>query len=1403
MDRQLPSICIYTFDRKLNPIWSKLLVMICIAWTPILADFPSISAQKNIDFIRITSEDGLSNNNITSLLQDQKGFIWIGTANGLNRYDGYGMTVFKEDHIRNNSLRGNWINCVYEDSQHRLWVGTDKGLNLVDQKNSTFEFISLHGRQEPSEFYEVIRVEEDLNGKLWLATRVNGVIRLGREKVNGQWPVKQYLHEPDNVNSLVSNRIRDIAMIPPNSSLNKGSAEDLFIVTLNGRHLLNTVSERIERLTHGADISTWAEYEVETTKLLQFSKKHGFNPNILLRGSTNLLGPNAFLAHNAHLFPSFEYTGSGPFPKYLKDLALTKGNQLWACDFQGLYKYDLVTRKRSVYYHEPLREWSLSSSNTSCLLVDSEDNLWIGTSSGGVNLLPNTDSPFEHYFHDPENPGSISENHVGSIILDDQRNLWVRFDRRNIDKLQYFPDKGWIRTQSLPLSVTQFFKTRKGKILMASLREGLIEVDPQNGQKERLKNFERDSIYDIYFFVALHADQRDRIWLGPVSPIGLYKWESGQFENIKKDPQCAETVCDKTIAHIFEDQAGHLWFSTDRGLYVFDLDMQLVRTFTHDSTNPLSIAGSKVWSVTEDSKGMIWISTNDGLNRFDPENNQMLSFFEGDGLPNNVSWGVLEDDLGHIWVSTNDGLARSNIDLNKDFAAHSGRLFRTFKHQSDGITGNFTQGAFWKDNATGQLFFGGTHGIHIVHPDRIKVNTTQPSIVITSFTVFGNSEKRRDDHTNHFATGLEKIELDHLDDVVTFTCSDLNFRNPNHNEYQYKLLGLSDQWIPLRTDKTITFIDLKPGTYSLMMKGLSADDIEIRERKILEISVLPPWWQTTWAYLAYGLSSAGLLYLGYRLQLERQLEKQESQRIKELDRFKSRLYTNITHEFRTPLTVILGMAEQLERDSSPRTQQKLSFIRRNGRSLLNLINQMLELSKLENNQLKINYIQGDAVAYVKYIAESFHSFANAGNVMLRVFSKIDRQMMDYDPEKMRQILSNLISNAIKHTNSGGRVHINMEVANSKLVPHLLVEITDTGSGIRKEALPKIFDRFYQADDQKAKTGGTGIGLALTQELIKLLEGSISVQSEVGKGTTFAVRLPISNSAPQKHFIDNIQERQKDLIQYSETAANVKKWRTSGLKNPGKPKLLIVEDNADVIEYLASCLENQYWLAFAYNGQAGIDQALESVPDIIISDVMMPEKDGFEVCDFLKNDERSSHIPIVLLTAKADVESRIDGLSRGADAYLAKPFHSKELTTVIRNLLSIRQKLQEKYRKSATQYPSAASSGISQDPEDLFLNKLRAALEEHLGDAKLQVEDICKILGMGRSNLYAKLSAVTGMSFNIYLRTLRLNKAKDLLLTTDLNVSETAYEVGFNDPKYFSRVFSKQFGIAPSQLQAQA
>ncbi|NND05280.1 MAG: response regulator, partial [Saprospiraceae bacterium] len=550
----------------------------------------------------------------------------------------------------------------------------------------------------------------------------------------------------------------------------------------------------------------------------------------------------------------------------------------------------------------------------------------------------------------------------------------------------------------------------------------------------------------------------------------------------------------------------------------------------------------------------------------------------------------------------------------------------------------------------------------------------------------------------------------------------------------------------------------------------------------------------------------GIIFIIFRFQLNRKLAVAEAHRLRELDQVKTRLYTNITHEFRTPLTIISGMAEQVRDRPKKRLNEGLDMIKRNSDKLLNLVNQMLDLRKMESGSMSVHWQQGDIIVFLKYIIDSFQSYAASKNIRLHYVSDLESFVMDYDADKTLKIVSNLLSNAIKFTKEDGDIYISVErqirnVTTSENIQQTIqgdfleIDVKDTGIGIAESQLQHIFDRFYQADDEPVRQAeGTGIGLALTRELVKLLKGEITVQSRLGKGTTFRVFLPVSHQASPPESPSSLKGHISGFI--TEPVGQKKSEITAPDPNDEIPLVLIVEDNNDVAHYLKTCLEKDYRLEVATNGREGIDMALEIIPDIIISDVMMPEVDGYTLCQTLKEEERSNHIPIILLTAKADQISKVEGLQRGADAYLSKPFNQEELKVRLQQLIELRRRLQVKYH-SGTFAVEAASQ-----QEDEFVLKVRSIIMDHLDDDAFSISQLSRKLHINRVHLHRKIKALTGKTVAHFNRHIRLQEAQHLLMETDLNISEIAYAVGFKDPAYFTRVFVETFGMSPTAMRNQ-
>jgi signal transduction histidine kinase/DNA-binding response OmpR family regulator len=812
-----------------------------------------------------------------------------------------------------------------------------------------------------------------------------------------------------------------------------------------------------------------------------------------------------------------------------------------------------------------------------------------------------------------------------------------------------------------------------------------------------------------------------------------------------------------------------------------------------------------------------------GLNLFDREKGTFTTYTTEDGLSSNDIWTITGDRDGNIWVGAGDCLNLLVQDPEKEDLSYKILDYC----DADGLHG----GEFYA-NATlldkeGRIWWGNNKSVTILPADVYPIQK-RPKVELTSVEIDQNSidfhtlssrfksgksyptEKEGDldlsaikfDDVVPFHNYPTGLELSHDLNNIAFRFSAFQYPRTDQVQFSYYMDGLDNSWGKAGPEDRADYRGLPPGKFTFKVRAAGTEQVW-SEPFEYTFMVLPPWWRSSWAYLIWSALVGFALFSFYRYKVSRKLEQQEIRRAKELDAIKNRLYTNITHEFRTPLTVILGMAEQLsdQREWSSRKQEfsrGLSLIYRNGNGLLKLINQLLDLSRLDAGQLKLNMVQGDVIGYLKYLTESFYSMAQDKNIHLVFFSEEKEVIMDFDEEKIQQIVYNLLSNAIKFTKKNGKVTFHVQKKLQEGSVKLNIKVTDTGIGIPPDKLPHIFERFYQIDDSPTrKNEGTGIGLALTKELVEILKGKIYVESTVGKGSVFYIQLPVVQNISATDFqMEKIQEWHTDKN------VNITDTVSTGKKNSriaDFPILLIIEDNPDIITYIQSLLED-YIIYTAENGQKGIDKALTLIPDIVITDVMMPEKNGFEVCETLKKDERTSHIPIILLTAKATKEDRIEGLGYGADAYLAKPFHKEELKTRITQLIAIRKKLRKKYANLVKDSPQDTATIPSLGPEEIFLQKLKEAVQVNLDDSEFGPIQLAGAVEMSHMQVYRKLKAVTGKTPSQFIRSIRLEYGMKLLQTTEMTISEIAYEVGFSDPNYFSRTFQMRFQISPSDFR---
>ena len=1145
-------------------------------------------------------------------------------------------------------------------------------------------------------------------------------------------------------------------------------------------------------------------------------------------------------------------------PVHVFDIAPSKKGGIWIAGLNNdpeaggelymlLSYYDPVKN-----IHQELRFYNSNNITLTSLIEDDQGNVWIGTAgqvgSGGQGVIfidketAEGDSwqylaqeEIKHYNFEDRGAFWSIQNHIEAIYQDFSGAIWLGTRMQGLFKLgkpesqiQFFPLQGETDIQALC-----FFETDNESIWIGTQSNGLLHYDYTNdtylkyeAKPNDLNSISNNTITDII------KDKSEKLWVStgqgglnhfdPVSKIfKQYHLKSdSKFGWLKKTPL--------SIDDLALTQTGQILLSTNHGIFYFNPETKEFsefdknyafqakkwrrnNTIIHSASNGKTFVGTlgqgisvfdennkkeaslleerRVTDIVESQNGILWVGTaNSGLFKVNLETYEFIQFTENDGLIHNYISGIILENDEAIWLLTPQGLSR--------FKENS-KTFANYGVQEGVILSQKLPGKGLL-NQEGAVIVSGTNGFYQIKPGNINRDTTPPKVVFSNFSVSNDWWSSGIlDLSKCYLGYTKRISLKHDQNDISLQFTGLHFDQSSKNLYRYRLLGYDKTWSQPSNSRIARYTNLPYGTYTFLVSASNSDGIWTKKPKAVNIVIGTPWWQTWWAKGLFILLIGFTIYQFYRIQLKRRLDQAETQRLRELDAAKTQLYTNITHEFRTPLTIILGIADQIKGNPQKWLHKGLDMIQRNGESLLNLVNQLLELARLETGHLSQNNIQDDIIAYLKYLLESFHSYAAQKNIQLHFLSEQKSLIMDFDPDKLMKIFSNILSNAIKFTPENGHVYLGLSNNNPNW---LKLSFRDTGIGIPEDQLERIFDRFHQVDSSSTRENeGAGIGLALTKELVQLIGGKISVESQIKTGTTITIELPVER-VMETEVATSLAITPQVPAALSQKAP-VGQGKNTSL-DPQLPLLLLVEDNLDVVQYLQACLEDQYRLLIADNGAIGIKMAFDSVPDLIISDIMMPEADGYTVCSTLKQDPRTSHVPIILLTAKGDQYSKITGLDQGADAYLSKPFHQPELLVRIKKLLELRGRLQQYYL-------SIGGSAITHLPvnvkekEKEFITNIRTTIEENLLTPDFKVDDLCRKIGMSHAQLHRKLKALTNLSTNQFIRVVKLQKAKSLLVDPDQSIADIAFDCGFNDPDYFTKVFKKEEGCTPTEYRNRA
>ncbi len=1357
-----------------------------------------------LNFKHLTSDNGLSQNFISSILQDSKGFMWFGTKDGLNRYDGYSFVVYQNDPFDTTTISANYITALFEDSRGYIWVGTlNGGLNCFDRNTEIFHHIQYRSDGlDNINTNEFKSIAEDKTGNIWVATRNDGLFRLtNNDKIFFAPIFKQYIHDEANSKSLSSNNT---------TSLLFDSKGILWVGAENG----------LNKFDFDSGSFTYFKFQIKNSNAPSSQYDQSVSAIYESKNGTFWIGTVSGLvkfdrASNTYkLFPH-EYEvyryGWGNIIAIIEDHL----GKLWLATPGELMRFDPSVSSYDYFKNDPFNPKSVSFSSISSLFTDKTGIVWVGTAGMGINLYDYKANRFSTLLKKKEPASRITGFSVRSILEENDNIVWVstavlyRWNRKtgelksyetSSDKLNDFGNTG----------VWTMIKSSDGKI-WTTTTEGLYRYDPQTEKAKQYKFNPADNSglpqKEVY---AVFEDQQRRIWIATENYFSrIVDFDKGIFQNFRYQP--AQSFNEEVRPVICQDSKGIFWIGTKDGLVRFNLQEKSFNTFKNDPKHPHSISNDLIKSISIDpyeSRNILWIGTaGGGVNRFDVDKNLFTHFSESDGLPNNVVYGILPDGNGNFWLSTNKGLSKFNP---RD------TTFRNYDVR-DGLQSNeFNTGAFFRSKR-GEMFFGGINGLNYFFPDQIKDNPYKPDIVLTNVKINDQYISVKSDNSLLKKTILatDEIILSHDDDVITFEFAALDYSAPEKNQYAYKLENFNDDWIYSGSVRAATYTNLPPGKYIFRVKGSNNDGIWNKEGVSITLIIRPPWWITWWAYILYGLIILTGLYLIRRYELNRiywknqlKIEKVESDTLRNLDKLKSHFFANISHEFRTPLTLILGQVESVMSSSiETKEKGKLQVANRNARRLLTLINQLLDLSKLEAGSMELKAEQHNIISFLKSLLFSFESLAESKKINLKFESDSETIPLIFDADKMEKIISNLISNAFKFTSENSEIKLTANIISSSVE----IKIKDTGVGIPSDSLPHIFNRFYQVDGSSTREHeGTGIGLALTKELVELHKGKITVSSKQGEGTEFIITFPIgnlkienekaikfsTNNSAQENILTDVEVSEAELLSTSDRQHPSPDFQLPTRSN-NQEIILIVEDNLDVRAYIREQLENDFNIIEAGNGEEGISIAQNEIPDLIITDVMMPKMDGYKFSSAIRHDEKTSHIPIIILTAKAGLDHKIQGLETGVDDYLTKPFSAKELKVRVKNLIYQRKQLRKRF-STATIIKPAEVTSVSVDK--IFLDKTIKTIEKHFEDENFSVDKLADEMNMSVSQLNRKLNALIDQPPGQLIRSFRLQRAADLLKQNAGTVAEICYQVGFNDQAYFSRAFKKQFGCSPSEFK---
>ena len=1307
------------------------------------------SVEEHYYFKNLSIRNGLSQNTVNAILQDRKGFMWLGTKDGLNRYDGLSFRKFKHDAANPRSIGNSFITSLYEDFNGNIWVGTDAGVYIYYPEKEAFEEFDCQSLEKTRIERSVSMIAGDKQGRVWIAVEAQGMFCYDtRQKLLRNYPLSE-----------ISSNIKCFTFDSGGTLWLGFYGDGLYYSKDN----LATVHP------YGSPEDGKREFEGGViTKIVQG------NYNCLYIGSVKEgVSELNLTSGQVRNLLAIDESGESIF---CRDLLPYSDNELWIGTESGIYIYNLRTAQFIHLRASLYDSYSLSDNAIYALYKDREEGLWIGSYFGGVDYYPRQYTYFAKYY--PKNiANSLHGKRVREFCRADDGTLWIgtedgglnHFNPKTKEFHFFEPSAGFTNIHGLCMDGSHLW--------VGTFSKGLRVIDTRTGVVLRTytEGHTPHSLNDNSIF-SICRTSAGEIYLGTL--FGLLRYNRTQ-DNFDRIPE----LNGKFVYDIKEDSYGNLWLATyANGAYCYDVSVRRWKNYVFDAEDEKSLPYDKVLSVFEDSYRQIWLTTQGGgFCLFHPDTETFTRYGLKDGLPNDVVYQIVEDDDRFLWLTTNNGLVRF------DPKTMEMKVFST----ANGLpTNQFNYRSGFKDEA-GNIYLGSINGFVAFDPRTFAENRQVPSVAITDFLLFNKEVPvgETDSPLKSSITFSDKVVLTADQNSFSFRIAALSYQAPRMNKLMYKLEGFDEGWLTIGESPLVTYSNLGYGDYVFKVKASNSDGVWNEQETSLHLSILPPFYLSGWAYCFYVLFFMGCLVCvifyfkrrNYRKQ-HRQMEMLEQEKEREVYHAKIDFFTNVAHEIRTPLTLIKGPLENiiLKKEVDSETKEDLYIMKQNTERLLNLTNQLLDFRKTETRGFRLNFTECDVVAVLRETYLRFTSLAKQKGLDFILELPQECFMADVNQEALTKIISNLLNNGVKYAST----YLRISLETDEKVFH--IRTFNDGEMIPDTMKEEIFKPFVRLDKEDEVTTGTGIGLALSRSLAELHQGSLMM--EKGEEVNcFCLTLPVNQDSTITLSAENVSQVEENSCGWEQEETDTKEK---------KPMILVVEDNPDMLAFIRKQLTTEYSVLTAMNGIEALAVLDNHYVNLVVSDVMMPQMDGFELCKTIKSDLSYSHIPVVLLTAKTNIQSKIEGLELGADAYIEKPFSVEYLLANISSLIHNREKLRQTFAKSP--FVAANTMALTKADEE-FIWKLNDIIQANLHNPEFSMEDMADALKMSRSSFYRKIKGVLDLSPNEYLRLERLKQAAQLLKEGKSRVNEICYTVGFNSPSYFSKCFLKQFGVLPKDF----